>query len=277
MPSPFPGMDPYLEHPALWPDLHLSLIPALRDVLAPQLRPRYYVAVETRVFVAEPAAEQLVGVPDGAVIAAGHSPGGSPTIGPLEGAGSSAGPQAAPQVGVLDVEVPVPARVRQTYLEIRDPREHEVVTVIELLSPTNKRPGEGRQEYLAKRRQTLASLTSLVEVDLLRGGQRMPIWLDGRPAPEPLPGDYRVLVARGEQRPQARLYPFAVRDPIPAFPLPLRSGDEEPTIDLQPLLAAIYDRASYDLRIDYRQDAVPPLRGDDAVWAADLLHRAGRR
>jgi hypothetical protein len=107
-----------------------------------------------------------------------------------------------------------------------------------------------------------------VEVDLLRAGERMPTRGVAAPA------DYTILVSRGWHRPRAQLFPFRVRDPIPSFPVPLRQGEDEPTVPLGAVVGALYDRAGYDLRIDYRQEPLPPLAGDDAAWAANL--RAGR-
>jgi hypothetical protein len=276
-------MDPYLEHPALWPDLHLSLIPALREALTPVLRPRYYVAVEARVYIAEPPEPRFVGVPDQTIVVGRtptQGPNGSRAVDAVDGrqdSGGSQGQEVVPRGGVLVVDVPVPEQVREAYLEVRDPETHQVVTVLEILSPTNKRRGEGREAYLEKRIHILSSRTNLVEIDLLRGGDRMPAWPHGRPNSDPIPGDYRVLVSRSGRRPQADLYPFTVRDPVPAFPLPLRPDDEEPRVDLQTLLRELYDRAAYDLRLNYRAEPLPPLREPDAAWAGDLLRRHGLR
>jgi len=159
------------------------------------------------------------------------------------------------------VEVPVPDPVRETWLEVRDP-EGDVVTVVELLSPANKVAGRGRSLYQEKRGAVLGTRTHLVEVDLLRAGDPMPVYGADRKC------DYRILVSRGDRRPSARLWMFSVRDPIPKFALPLRAGDEEPEIDLGAVLHRSYDDACYDLRVDYRKDPVPPLIADDAAWAA---------
>src|SRR5690606_10818361 len=118
----------------------------------------------------------------------------------------NAGPAARSASAVM-VEVPVPDEVREVWLEIRSPQSGEVVTVLELLSPTNKRPGRGRQKYEEKRFATLGTRTHLVEIDLLRGGAPMPI---SGSVPR---SDYRILVSRGNRRPRAELYPFSVRDP----------------------------------------------------------------
>ena len=248
MPSPFPGMDPWLERPDLWPDVHNSLIAAIRDVLAPRLRPRYVVTIEERVFVEDQQGLSFVGRPDIAVVAKGHV------------AGSGIAHSAS---AVVEVEVPVADRARETYLEVRGAQEGEVVTVIEVLSPSNKRKGEGRRVYLEKRTDTFASLTSLVEIDLLRTGESMPV-VRGRPA-----SDYSILVSRSWARPRADLLPFSVRDEIPSLPVPLRRAEEEPPLGLGAILHALYDRAGYDLRIDYARPPDPPLREDDAVWAQE--------
>jgi hypothetical protein len=164
----------------------------------------------------------------------------------------------------------MPDQVIERYLEIRDSATHQVVTVIEVLSPSNKQPGEGRQQYERKRLHVLASWTSLVEIDLLRGWQPMP--LGEAPA-----SDYRLLVSRGWLRPEASLYPFEVTEPIPEIPIPLRAQESEPALDLNELLHSIYDQVRYDLRIDYSIDPEPPLEPDKAEWARRLLSIAGLR
>lgn len=254
MPPPFPGMDPYLEHADLWPDVHNALIAALRDELSPAVRPRYYVALEERTYLEEPPELILVGRPDLAVIAARP-----------ESPPSRAGDRGRQ---VIEVELPAALPARETYLEVRGVSDGDVVTIIEILSPANKRPGTGRRLYLDKRVAVLATRTSLVEIDLLRAGDRMPTL-------GPLiDADYRLLVSRGWRRPKAEVIAFGVRDPLPAFPVPLRRDEDEPRIDLGRVLHALYDRASYDLRIDYRRPPVPSLAADDTAWAATRLASA---
>ena len=258
MPSPFPGMDPYLEHPALWPDVHHGLIEALRNALAPLLRPRYRIAVEERVYVTHIEGPFFIGRPDVSVISV------DPSNGP---AASAAVALVEPRV----VEVPLPDQVREGYLEVRDVATNEAVTVVEILSPTNKRPGEGRRLYETKRLEVLGTRSHLLEIDLLRGGEPMRMWGDGRDS------HYRILLSRAERRPRADLYAFNLQDPIPSFPLPLRAGDEEPVVELEALLQALYDRAGYDLAVDYNAEKVPSLEGDDATWADSLLQEKGLR
>ena len=264
MPTPFPGMDPYLEQPVLWPDMHNGLIAELRNTLAPQLRPRYYVALEERTYLAEPAGLTFVSRPDVTVV-------GSPTP---AASGSSPGEASSMAVAILEpviVELPIPESVRETYLEVRLAQTHAVIAVLELLSPANKRPGEGRQQYERKRLQVLTTCTHWVEIDLLRGGEPMIVDTRG----QNVTSHYRILISRAEHRPRAVLLPFNVRHLIPSFRLPLQPGDDEPLVDLNHLLHLLYDRAGYDLRIDYRAYADPPLEEADAMWADALLRAAG--
>lgn len=253
MPSPFPGMDPWLEHPALWPDVHNRLIAAIGDALTPLVRPRYFAAIEERLYKDESADLALVGRADVAIVGRG---------------GESTRPAAAASAAaVLDVEVPVVEEVRETYLELRTVDGGDVVTVIEVLSPKNKRPGgDGRTAYLDKRQAIFHSSTSLVEIDLLRGGARMP--LRGNRV---VASDYAVMVFRSWNWPRAQLYAFSVKDAVPAVPIPLRRGEDEPTLELGAVLGQLYDRAGYDLRIDYGKPPEPPLDEDAAAWAAARL------
>lgn len=244
-------MDPYLEHPELWPDVHNGLVAALRERLGPVLRPRYVVRLEERIYQASIEGLVFLGRPDVSVVG-------------RRGVSRPGSAAAALAVAAVEVEVPVPDIVRETWLEVRRVTDGDVVTVLEVLSPTNKAQGEGRRLFEAKRLATLGTRTSWVEIDLLRAGEPMPV--HGAPPT----GDYRVLVSRGDRRPRADLFVFSVRDPIPRFRLPLRPGDEEPEVDLGAVLADLYDHAAYDLSIDYAADAAPPLAAEDAAWARGL-------
>jgi hypothetical protein len=237
--------------------VHNGLIATLQLVLAPQLRPRYCIALEERVYVTEPDQRAFIGRPDLAVV--GHPEAGA-TFQPMASASSG-----------LTVRVPLPDEVRETYLEVRETGTDYVITVPEILSPTHKRPGRGRQIYEGKRLDVLATRTHLVEIDLIRAGEPMPILDNGSTS------HYRILVSRGDRRPHATLYAFGVRQMIPPFPLPLKPEDQEPLVDIGGLLHDLYDRASYDLRLDYQGEPVPSLSAEDALWADQLLRRQGRR
>ncbi len=244
-------MAPYLEHPALWPDVHNSLIAALRDDLAPRVAPRYYVGLERRAYLLKSDDLAFIGRPDLAVAPMALTP------------QKSARPLAA--AGVITVELPLKDEVAENYLEVHEVTTGILVTVIELLSPINKLHTDGRQKYERKREQILGSRTHLVEIDLLRAGAPMPL------SGEPVACDYRILVSRASQRPQAHLYPFSVRQPIPSFSLPLLPGDNEPEVELGQILHALYARARFDLRLDYGQPPVPALPVQDAAWANELM------
>jgi len=251
-------MDPYLERSDLWPDVHNSLITALRDYLAPRVRPRYYVSIEQRTYRQAPGGLSFSGRPDLAVVAAPKA------------AYQVARPVETLPAGIVTVEVPIPDVVHETYLEVKASSD-AIITSLEILSPFNKVPGRGRSMYEHKRERVLESRTHLVEIDLLRGGLPMAMEGDGHGA------HYRILVSREERRPKADLLPFSVRHPIPDFTLPLQRRDEDLAVPLNLLLHDLYDRAGYDLRIDYRADPEPPLEGDDADWAAVLLREARLR
>lgn len=255
MPSPFPGMNPYLEHPELFPGFHHWLIIEIARFLSPQLRPKYRVAVEVRMYETTDDNSLLVGIPD--VTVKSRQTATDSTINNVA--------VAAPTTEPVKVTVPMPVTIKEGYLEVREVGTEALITTIEILSPSNKRSGKGRQMYEEKRYQVLGSRTNLVEIDLLRKGEPMRFFDNG------IETHYRILVCRGTRRPYADLYAFNLLDVIPNFPLPLRSGDTEPVIDLQSLLNEVYDVSGYDLVVDYNQEAVPALSEQDAVWADALL------
>lgn len=146
----------------------------------------------------------------------------------------------------------MPVEVRERYLEIRKVSDDSVVTVIELLSPANKRPGKGRSVYEEKRLSVLGSLSHFVEIDLLRGNPHMAI------SPENRLSDYYILVSIAQQRPKAQLYSFSLKETLPKFLLPLQDVDEAIAVDMQAIFTGVCDRASYPSRIDYGQPISPP-------------------
>ncbi|MEG4342921.1 DUF4058 family protein [Microcoleus sp. A003_D6] len=260
MPNPFPGMNPYLESPDFWPEVHHGLISMLQESLVPQLVPKYRVAIEKRIYEIKGEQSLLVGIPD-VSIQRNATPRNS----------NSSNVAVATRTAPLKVGLPMFEEVREAYLEIRDMVSKEVVTVIEVLSPANKRPGKGREMYEEKRDQVFSGRSHLVEIDLLRIYEPLPVF------GENIEGSYRILVSRADCRPTADLYLFNIPDVIPAFPLPLRDGDVEPVVDLQALLNQVYDRAAYDITIDYTAQLVPPLSEADAVWADAWLRETGLR
>jgi hypothetical protein len=158
----------------------------------------------------------------------------------------------------------LPEEVRESYLEVREAATGRVVTIVELLSPKNKRTGEGRIAYDRKRQQVLASAIHFVEIDLLRRGKHFPL------GQQQVATQYYVLVARGDRRPNADLYPFTLRDAMPSFPLPLEGAEAEPVVALQAIFNGVYDRAGFDLAIDYRQP-IRSLSNEDAAWVEGMV------
>ncbi len=260
MPSPFPGMNPYLENPELWTEIHHRLISAIADSIELNLPPQYRVAIEKRIYLCEGETRNLVGIPDVA-ISTSNSP--QEETSPLA--------TLAPRLGATEVTLPMPEEIKEGYLEIRDLATGYVITVIEVLSPTNKRPGVGREKYERKRLQILGSPTHLIEIDLLRTGKPMTI-IEQMPQ-----SHYRVLIALGDRRPQASLYAFNLQQKIPTFSVPLRSGDREPLLNLQELLSGIYQRSRLDSVIDYNLEPIPPLKPEAQIWADRLLREQGLR
>jgi hypothetical protein len=252
-------MDPWLEHPDLWPDVRNSLIAAMRDALAPLVLPRYFVGVESRTTVLRGLDVDRVYRPDVSIHAVDRS-----------SAGRGAGVAVLERVEVQPIEVVVPVEedtIEETYLTIKELPGRKLVTVIEVLSPTNKKTQDARADYLEKRRDLIRSRVNFVEIDLLRGGEPMP--LIGPPPRQ----DYRILVCRARPQTRSVVYSFAWTTPIPAIPIPLLAGDAEPALDLNAVLQSLMDRACYDLMIDYRQPPEPSLRPEDASWAASILAR----
>jgi Protein of unknown function (DUF4058) len=259
MPSPFPGMDPYLEQPNFWSSFHFRLIGEMASTIAPFILPKYYIEVETRTYAEDEDKDLLVGIPDALVFAASENR-SLPEVARAESGGIALHNRPEP------VRVPIGIEVKERYLEVRELETDAVITVIEVLSPKNKRVGKGRVAYEEKRQRVLNSTAHLVELDLLRGD-----------APMPMSGstetwDYRILVSRSEQRPMADLYGFKLQEPIPSFPLPLKPDDRCPDVNLQAILSVIYDEAGYQYRLGYQRPVPPPkLLPPEQQWVDQLL------
>ena len=243
MPSPFPGMDPFIEGQK-WEDFHASFITAIRDVLVPAVRPKYIVDVERRIYLEriDPAEPVQTLVADAAIYHRfDHLSEGSVAV--------ANEPSIKPKVCTL----PFFEEHRETFITIRRGSPARVVTVIELLSPTNKRKGtEGRDQYLDKVHALLKTSVSLVEIDLLRGGERSPV-------SDPPPGDYFAMVSKPKPRPLAEVYGWSLADPLPRILIPLSIEDPDVPLDLQAAFNLVYDRAGYDYAINYKQPVIPPL------------------
>jgi hypothetical protein len=213
-------MDPYLEAPWLWPDVHHELLSVARELLNRRLRPQYYVRVEERVYISDENEDEI----------------------------------------------------HEARLEVIDAKQQAVVTVIELLSPTNKVAGaRGRASYEQKRREVMTSSSHFVEIDLLRAGDHLH-------TRELLPeAEYFVHVSRQDRRPRGLVWPIRLTQRLPVIGVPLREGDDDAPLDLQWVLETAYDRAAYDMQIDYGQQPTPPFPTELADWANQLLVAKGLR
>ena len=251
MPSPFPGMNPYFEQSVHWLDFHAEFLSAMRRLLAPQVGPKYIVQLEEHIYIhdLQPEQRQRLGTAD---------------LSPVERDGGRLDHGA---LGVLEApaEVWLPEQdvEKVPFLEVRDRQGRDLVTVIELLSPSNKRVGDDREQYLAKRRELVRSPAHLVEIDLLRGWTPMP--QEGRPE-----CDYSVMVSRAEKRRAADFWPIRLRDRLPIIPVPLRSPDDAARVDLQEALHRAYDGPGYELFI-YHGEPEPALSANDAAWARQFV------
>jgi hypothetical protein len=249
-------MDPWLEHPARWPNVHQRFITYAGDLLGAQVGAGFFVAIGERVYVEAPARTLY---PDVSVV---EAPDRVP---------SSVSGQAASGPAVADAPMIVrlrPVERREPFLELRTADADErVVTVIEVLSPANKRPGAGRELYLRKQTEVLASDVSLVEVDLLRAGEStvaLPPELAGE-AP------YRVVVSRASDREARELYAVPLRSRLPRVAVPLVAGVPDVVLDLGAVLHQVYDRGTFGRRLDYAAAPLPPLGDDDLAWARGVV------
>jgi Protein of unknown function (DUF4058) len=278
MPSPFPGMDPYLEAPDIWPDFHSGFAGEIRAQLNSSLPSPFYARLEMRpeVGIVEEAGYTRRIVPDVAVVRRPQMGTGVESVAVLE----------APRTTISkSVEVTIRSEpIRHAYVEIRDPsRGHALVTLIEIVSPSNKRRGPDRRTYLQKQSEVLESDVSLIELDLLRGGDRLlanvelQTWV-GSLQPPP---DYVVLINRAWQRAEGfrafQIFPIPLDEPLPVIPVPLRQDQTELPLDLQYVFNRVYDSGPYRRgAVNYLQPPDPPLVDVQAAWAQHRLREASQ-
>lgn len=263
MESPFPGMDPYLEAGYLWPDVHSSLMYAMRDQLQPTLSPDYVAAVTPYItFESIDVAASRVVAPDLVVLQRELREQRRPWD-------ASTTVLEAPITATAMIEV----EVIYHRIEIRTVGNETLVTAIELLSPANKRPRTASLEaYQRKRQEVFASSAHLLEIDLLRGGYRPQVNTD-------LPDEpYFVFLSRVDRRPLVEIWPISMHTPIAPVPVPLRRPDPDVPLDLTQALHQVYRSARYDLRIDYRvPPPVPALTAAEHTWIDTHLRERGVR
>jgi hypothetical protein len=260
MPSPFPGMDPYLKTPAFWPDFHASFITYWRDALADALPDNYEARIDEKVRLIElaPPKRKLI-EPDVAVTqreptrTPAPAPAGAATLEPV----------------TLELEIEED-EIHERYIEILHRPERSLVAVLELVSPANKEE-PGRSAYLLKRNALLRHSIHLVELDLLIGGRRLP------PEDDLPPGDYYALVSRRDRPCQCDVYAWPLRHVLPAIPIPLLAPDPDVWIDLAAVFATTYERGRYARSLDYA--APPPVSLDDEArrWVMERARSGNGR
>lgn len=262
MPSPFPGMDPYIEHPEIWGDFHNNLASQIQAALNETIRPKYFARLIPYVTY------EVVGIgqvsrtyPDVSVF---QPPGVVPEPTPISGSAAVAVIDPAPVESEVELDFPL----RLHSVEVRTVVDAALVSVIEILSPVNKRPRhEASEHYLRKRRQILHSDTvHLLEVDLLRGGAR-PLLV--QPVPE---APYYVMLSRASERPKVKVWPIQLSERLPVVPLPLGPPDPDVPLDLRAAVASVYERGAYDLQLNYVEGPPPPkLSESEEAWVKQLL------
>ena len=257
MPSPFPGMDPYIETPELWSDFHNDLASEMRAQLNRLIQPRYFARLTPYVTYEVIEVGEVHGVrPDVGVwqlqALPGESHAGTAIITP------------APVESLVALEIPL----RLHRVEIRTTASQQLVTVIEILSPVNKRPSHAAYlAYQRKRRHILRSEVHLLEIDLLRGGERPPL---ERSVPS---AAYYVILSRANRRPTVEVWPLQLTDRLPVLPVPLLELDLDVPLDLGAAVTSVYERGAYASQIDYRQPPPPPsFTKPETDWLDALLH-----
>jgi len=254
MNCPFPGMDPYLEHPVLWEGVHARLIVTIANQLQPKLDPRYVTSIEERVFIEGPQRR----VPDVWI----------QKVRDVEGKPGLTRGESGTAV-ILEVE---DLQYHETRVEILDSyNEMKLVALIEVLSPTNKAVGPGRASYQAKQEETLAGECHLIEIDLLRNGRHVLCIPEWRLESSLKPFDSLCCVSRWPWRNRFELYAGLLRERLPILNIPLADDDPDATLDLEEALEQVYADGRYGRRIRYDQPCEPALTVEDQTWANERI------
>lgn len=269
MKSPFPGMDPYLERH--WGDVHARLTTYASDEIQRALPRGLTARIEEEVFIEDPKGQGRIAVPDVMVY---ETTGGSRYA---DGGGVAvAEPETEAEVSAGVAVFLTPYEKRWRWIEIREKGDGgRLVTVVEILSLSNKLYRKGVEQYLSKREECLLGGANFVEIDLLRAGKRVSFGEPGE-MPEDKDEAYMAFVFRPDREHEVILHPLSLRKRLPALPIPLRPTDRPVLLNLQTIVERAYENGRYD-EIDYRRAADPPLAGEDAAWADGLLKGKGLR
>lgn len=264
MSSPFPGMDPYLEG-EMWQEFHDRLANQLSEQLLPRLRPKYVALLDKRYVLDRPGlgivqpTERYI-YPDVHVVKPDYR-----SAAPLPLAGG-----VAVMEPTIEVQSPMLEEVPVLSIEIRDVAERRLVTLIEILSPVNKR-GEGAREYAQRRLELLQTSTHLLEIDLLCQGRRIQLLQDPPPAP------YYLYLSRAQRRPYTQVWALPLQKPLPTIPVPLLPPDADVPLDLQAAVTACFTLVGYEDLLDYHAKPPAGLSEEEKLWVVETLYQQGRR
>ncbi len=250
MPSPFPGMDPFIESQR-FDEFHNAFVMIVKEELIPLVRPEYIIDVDRYVFLSSELDQHLYR-PDVSLAKTKESE-------------FAAHPDVKSTLEPQILMLPSPEEDEQAFLTVRRRDHSKIITMIELLSPVNKEASQGQIEYLAKRANYLRTMANIVEIDLLRGGSRLPT--------EPVldSGDYSTYVIRHGDRTHVEGYTWGLRDQLPVIPIPLAIGDPDVGLNLQNAFDKLYDRHGYDYSLDYKANVQPTLKKNDQDWVEQQL------
>ena len=232
MPSPFPGMDPYLEG-EMWVEFQHTFVNHISQQLMPLVRPKYVALLAKRY-----CKEQLA-------VTFRHQEGKSLSD--------------RSQRFIID-EVPILS------IEIQDVAERRLVTLLEILSPVNKR-GKGAREYAQRRLEIMRTSTHLLEIDLLCQGRRIQLLREPPHAP------YYVYLSRSERRPYTQVWAIKLQQPLPVVPVPLLPPDADIALDLQAAINACFDLVGYEQLLDYRAEPPAGLSEEEQYWATTVIRQ----
>ncbi len=272
MPSPFPGMDPYLEEPARWPDLHHRLITYISNALQPQVRPRYHARIGERIYILQPPRALY---PDVLLVRRPvREPAPVGVYGRTQTTETAVIAEEEEESQLPVVFTLPPVEHREPFIEIVHAAGEEVVTVIEVLSPANKTAGKGRRLYHRKQQEILNSAAHLVEIDLLAEGLHTVALPEDGLASLP-PHRYLISVNRATDKYRFELYPIPLRRRLPHINVPLREPDPDAVVDLQAVFTQCYDDGGYADFVDYRRPPQVTLSSEEAAWVNGLLRGKG--
>jgi len=258
MKSPFPGMDPFIEGCGLWEDFHNHLIERIGEALADAVPPSYFVTTGKRSYVVLEGAEEIDRHGFKPDVRIEHDRDRAASV-----AAVTALADPATEDAPFSVRAFIEEEFRERFIEIREGNHQgHLVTSIEVLSPSNKKPNSKGWKLFQRKRQALFAghTANVIEIDLLRGGRRMPT-VDRLPL-----SPYVILVARRQRMPYCQVWDAYFDRRLPKFPVPLRKPDPDVMIDVQPMVDAIYSRWRYGPQINYKTPLTPPFSAEDAAW-----------